>query len=389
VGARGDHIVPRFYLAGFTDDQGMLNVHRRDTRKWWKSKPENAWRIDNYYPGDLDRGVNQRIENAVAPILRDGGFLSERRMPTEHERHMVAEFVASFRVRAQQGHASMDEGKASTARRGVLLAQVHLKDNPDRFTQEIARLEEMLGVMIAGASLDASIADITITSNSAATMQAFYDVLPVPTKLIERMPWAILAAQGDDVFITSDQPLIQESMGPFGRSGMQVSALTPLGFHFLLPLTQKFALAAFLSASADEPGYSDASTALVAHINAETWGQATAFAYASRQDYTGHQLVANYEAQADFLDGAIAKLPEQSQPLAGRILNVLGDSDADAVRDSILAEFCRFHLRDEVEPLLGFVDGLLNSPDHVLPGCEARLKGWLEGLAQILGEGES
>lgn len=104
---RAHHIVPRFWLAGFTENgekDGRLWVTDLKRRKQWPSNPGKIGYINDFYriaEGDLDPVIVEtalsKMEGIIAPILR--GIDRERRAPRRDEMEELFEFIAIQWVR--------------------------------------------------------------------------------------------------------------------------------------------------------------------------------------------------------------------------------------------------------------------------------------------------
>jgi hypothetical protein len=104
---RAHHIVPRCWLAGFTEtgeNDGKLWVTDLSRKKQWLSTPDNSGHIRDFYrasdpsldPVAVETALS-RMEAIVAPILK--AIDRERRPPREDELSEILQFMAIQFVR--------------------------------------------------------------------------------------------------------------------------------------------------------------------------------------------------------------------------------------------------------------------------------------------------
>jgi hypothetical protein len=104
---RAHHIVPRCWLAGFTEsgeNDGKLWVTDLSRKKQWLSTPGNSGHIRDFYrvsdpsldPAAVETALS-KMEAIVAPILK--AIDRERRPPHEDELSEMLQFIAIQFVR--------------------------------------------------------------------------------------------------------------------------------------------------------------------------------------------------------------------------------------------------------------------------------------------------
>lgn len=366
--------MPRFYLEGFTSlPSGRRNpcvfVFDKEQGRCYPRSPEEVWKLANYYdiqgvdgePDDVLDRVNREVETKASPLFKEGSFLARRAWPDAKERALLAWFAGMLEVRGPELHDLMGEFYVDAAMKGLIVSQHNCKGRPEVFESAVRSIEAQLGVRITGATLE-DVSQAKIEPGMDAIKVGFFQTMDVPQRLFGRMPWTILVAQGDDVFITSDRPLIRENLSPLGRPGFLVDELNEHGFSYILPLTQKFAVATHLELGGKDRGFVAADTKLVTMVNAEVWGRAPRYRFAPREDFTGRDVIAGLERLNHFLTAAVAALSEEAQHIAHQIPHELSHSSVEeaekAAADILQDPSWRLEL-DDIQQVLGFIDLLI------------------------------
>src|SRR5215217_2573068 len=115
---RQHHILPEFYLAGFTDTgtrDGTLHVFDYRRGKRYRSKPRQVARERDFYRVDVP-GLHPNImedelaaqESAFAPVLRR--VLADRTVHGPEELGHVLSFVALIHARSLKGRERLSLG---------------------------------------------------------------------------------------------------------------------------------------------------------------------------------------------------------------------------------------------------------------------------------------
>lgn len=371
---RRDHLVPRFYLEGFTSlPSGRRNpcvfVFDKEQKRCYPRSPEEVWRLANYYdikspdgkPDDVLDRVNREIETKASPLFKADGFLARRELPNAEERALMAWFAGMLEVRGPEQHTLMAEGLLEAARKSLVISQHHCKGKPELFENAVRAIENQLGVRITGAMRD-DVSQVMIEPGVDGIKTGFFHTMDVPQKLFGRMPWTILVAQGDDVFITSDRPVLRENISLLGRPGFVNGELNQHGFHYVLPLTQKLVVATHCESGGTDRGFVNATTAMVTMVNAEVWWKAPRYRFVPREDFTGREVIAGQERLSGFLTTEAATLSEEAQRVVRLISYELSHESVEAVEKAaaeILQDPWSRLERNDVQQVIQFVDRLM------------------------------
>lgn len=395
---RRDHLVPRFYLEGFTSlpsgrRKPCVFVFDKEQKRCYPRSAEQVWKLANYYdikgsdgePDDVLDRVNREIETKASPLFKAGGFLVRRDAPNERERELISWFAGMMDVRVPELHSLMAEGLQDAVRRGLVMAQWHCKGEPGRFENAVRSLERQLGVRITGATLD-DLSRVMIDPEIDDIKTSAFQAIDIPRALFCQMPWTILVAKGEDVFITSDRPLLRENLSPLGRPGFVMHDLNQYGFSFILPLTQKYAVATHCEMDGEDRGFVDATTDMVTMVNAEVWWSAPRYRFAPREDFTGREVITNQENLSGRLASETATLSKEAKRVVKLISYELSHGSVEAA-DKAAAEILHdpwWRLdQGDVQQMIQFVERLIANLAGLPKAWADRLPWWRRKLIEF------
>lgn len=284
---RRHHFVPRFLLAGFTNDDGVLFVHDlRRRRPPWPVRPEGAAHQRDFYrvdvpgePPSLAEDALSEMESAAAPLLRR--VIDEQALPTGVERETLLWFVALLAVR-------VPKQRAETSRFATDLMKLKLEAilaSPERYAAHIERLRKA-GKDVSGLSreeLQEALRDPAITMQMDKTWsvgQMFEAVKTLAPAVVARQ-WSVLVARPEAPnFICSDHPVSLLARRPS-------PGFRPLGWAMpdtfaFVPLSERIGLYGLLDVHVPErlPV-----TRMVAEMNTATLATADKYIYSAGEDF--------------------------------------------------------------------------------------------------------
>lgn len=235
-GPRAHHYVPVFYLKGFIDPwifrrqkRIVLWVYERG-REVRRSTPANEAHQKDFYVhemGSIETGLG-KIEGHVAPIFDD--VLEKRRFLTNQEKSEMAHFISLMFMRGPSGRGFVDELGARLMKHETLkLAKDEVEFR--KLYEEASRDE---GIPVSADTLrewvlkgEFEVVQKSPGYNLRMALECSTDI----GNVMEELDWQLLYTATDDLFITSDSPVVSlESDGRgkaiigagFGRPGVEV-----------------------------------------------------------------------------------------------------------------------------------------------------------------------
>lgn len=250
------HLVPRFYLEGFTDPDvpsghcPFVWLLGFATGSWKRKSPRNVATSPDYYllangSENKDESCEQflsRIESVAAPVIRSLNTLCEPL--SEKDRRAIAWFAALMEARlpARIRHVQGFVGEVTKATFSRLWH--HFRNDPGSFERFRSRYREQTGrddlAGFLSDSMDPARFHIEATKEF---------VLPIILASVRHLAiglmvlkWCLLVCQDQDVFITSDNPC--HRFDPPETPPLLRGGLANEGVEFTLPLTSRVALLA-------------------------------------------------------------------------------------------------------------------------------------------------
>lgn len=247
TGAKKQHYVPRFYLAGFAEDNLLSRLDRR-SGKITSRTPDHTARIPNLYTFE-DHKERRRydmevllahFEDKAAPIILK---MAARERITVDEREQLTAFIAFSALRTP---AAIEEAKVVHA--GFVKARARLLLSDERKVLHL--LHELNGPGADAAKLQKEAASVAqMVRDGAYTVEVDGGValgkslrnFDAIAKSIFSRDWMVFhATEGSEGFLTTDQPVVLATTSSADRRA-------PLGYgsahaQVLFPLTHSCAL---------------------------------------------------------------------------------------------------------------------------------------------------
>lgn len=270
------HLIPAFYLAGFTSTgtkDGVLHVFDYERRKRFKTTPLKAFRETDFYRIDLPEADPNEIETAlarhemvVAPFVQK--IASSGRADDRREVGEALALAASIMVRSRWARKLIRERVATDLVRRLR-----------RNTITPAEWNRLRDAMLSGGSPELDVPDY---ENAIYKARSGYWLPPVPpTAHAEAIPhlqpeimkalhgrdWELHAASSLEQggFICSDAPLTWGDLGE--RLGGRLRSLSDPDVEVTFPLSKNVALVSYPGAY---NGNREATDEVVARVNART-----------------------------------------------------------------------------------------------------------------------
>jgi hypothetical protein len=282
---RNHHIVPQFYLAGFTDtgmDDGTLYVYDYFQAKSYRASPKQACRERDYYrleepgvdPNELE-GELSRVEGEIAPVLR--AVIDRGKIAHGSEVGSLLSLAALIHARNRRGRHQLAEFLSGSltshlAERAIPREKWEkIRASQSRFgAGELPDYEEAVELAAANEWRAPAPQILLKTMISDAQRMLMESLLP--------RRWDLMRADPDDCggFITSDSPLA------WGDIGDSAASLTDEPIEITFPLAKSLALVSHVGAHSAN---CDAVPEIVAHINSRTHMMSTGLLFHPEPDF--------------------------------------------------------------------------------------------------------
>lgn len=212
------HIVPRWYLEGFTDsNSGLLHVCDRLTKRYRAQKPNKVMRVNKYYrqewaPEGIDPYILERLAGELIEPKAKDAFRRLLKMPpdfTPEETAITLVYLEFQRVRVPR--------QAKMAKH-LIESSIFMQANPD----------------FISAYLDGK-----ITISDSARFEYMRQLSGRIIPYFARMKWDIVKAPKGSSFITTDSPVsfYNPELPPPAEAGLKFA-----GTKVLFPLSSKLIL---------------------------------------------------------------------------------------------------------------------------------------------------
>lgn len=240
-GAKEQHYVPRFYLAGFARDNLLWRLDRRNG-KLVSRTPEHTARIPNLYTFQDNQGRRRydievlfnHYETIAAPLILK---LAARQQISPIEREQMTAFIALAVLRTP---AAIEEAKVVHAGFVKTRAQIELSDE----TKTLNWLRKMrgpgadeAGIREEAASVTQMVRDDSYTlevDNEFAVGKSLRNFEAVANSIVERDWMVLYAPENSEGFLTTDHPVVLTSVSsellrqPLGYGSLHAQVLFPL-----------------------------------------------------------------------------------------------------------------------------------------------------------------
>jgi len=250
VGPKEQHYVPRFYLAGFAENNLLSRLDRRNG-KIASRTPEHTARIPNLYTFE-DHQERRRYdievmfshyEGKAAPIILK---MAARDRIDVNEREQLTAFIALTALRTP---AAIEDAKVVHAGFTKAHARLHLSDerralhwlremneaglNEDRLREEAVSVAQM----VRDDSYTVEVDGVFALGNSLRNFGA------IAKSIIERDWMVLYASEDSDGFLTTDHPVVLTTTSsalrraPLGYSSAHAQVLFPLAHNCALVIS--------------------------------------------------------------------------------------------------------------------------------------------------------
>lgn len=230
------HYIPKFYLKGFTDKDGVLWVYEKGKNAPRNSTPKNEACLDNYYTftdrGYADSGTETilgKIESHIAPTVKK--LANPQFKMSDQQRSELYTFLASMfvRVPAYRDYANQQFGEHMKA-----LTQDQAR-NRTKFYEMISVFEKNTGQRVENPEKlreFAASGNYTVSQESVGynILITFRSCLAISEILEAEYSHDLIYAPANSAFLSCDNPIATIRPGTNGQAW--------IGAGFSLPRTQ-------------------------------------------------------------------------------------------------------------------------------------------------------
>ena len=244
-GPKKQHVVPRFYLDGFSRD-GLLSVYDRQKNEFRIQTPHNTGAITHYYTFTDAEGRRRYdlehlmcdYEGKAAQIIRK---LSAKERLTDEERSDMAIFVAIMGFRTPDQIESMKEANGQMIKRlsqmifgSDKLAKIAVRQNPKNADLSEAEIEQQAKQLREFVERD----QFTVETDHQWALGMSMNMFAKVADILVQRDWVVMHRENEKrSFITSDAPLILTLMQPRPNSFYGVGYASSDAM-IVFPLTQ-------------------------------------------------------------------------------------------------------------------------------------------------------
>lgn len=215
--SRRHHIVPQFYLAGFTDSgkkDGLLWVLDMNELRQWRGKPKNVAFQTNFYllklPGiktDIVERVFQKLESKVAPIIRK--IINTKTLPIDEDYSILITWVALMALKTPRFRSIYEEPMVEIGKfvlQSMLANSEHWETTKKRMKRDGYKVDNETNYEDMKRFVESD--DYTIRLSQECHVELLFDAVNeiIPSLMTRR--WSLLFVKDkSDEFICSDSPV--------------------------------------------------------------------------------------------------------------------------------------------------------------------------------------
>ena len=239
--------MPKFYLKGFADKQGMLWVYEKGKNAPRASKPKAEANRENYYvftdrgtPDDGAEKLLSKVESIVAPTIRK--LANPQFKMNDQQRGELYAFVALMFVRVPAYREFIDKTMSEMMKR---FAVSQAKDS-EKFYGAVKEMEAETGKPLADVEKLRAIAmsgdyEVTQASVGFNLLMIFQTSLKICEVFETQYRHDIIYAPPGTFFPTSDNPIATLEPDTEGRASMG-GGITRPGNQVIFPLNKRACL---------------------------------------------------------------------------------------------------------------------------------------------------
>ncbi len=245
TGPKKQHVVPRFYLDGFSRD-GLLSVYDRQKHEFRIQTPQNTGAITHYYTFTDAEGRRRfdlehlmcEYESKAAQIIRK---LSDKQRLTSEERSDMAIFVAIMGFRTPDQIESLKAANGQMIKRvsqmifgSEKLAKIAVRQYPKNSDLTETEIEQQAKQLREFVERD----QYTVETDHQWALGMSMNMFAKVAEILVQRNWVVMHRDSEKrSFITSDAPLVLTLMQPKPNSFYGVGYASSDAM-IVFPLTQ-------------------------------------------------------------------------------------------------------------------------------------------------------
>jgi hypothetical protein len=257
-----NHYVPKFYLKGFTDEQNSdkVYVYEKGKNEAFQTQVKSIGNELGLYTDELETVLANDIENATNPILQK---LRDFQNITTDEKYTLSRYMITMRLRVPKLRNWLIEKSPKFLDETFYSIEGQLRDLAARHPDKTDLVEQRIQ----------DLRDMRVNKADELVREVWLKNIPVSmdkrtVQTLAKMEWRFMHYEGEQFFLTSDNPLFYfESIG----IGNEKSEVT-------FPLAKNLVLWAKWQMNIP-PGFHRARTQFVKGVNRRTISSAMKYIF--------------------------------------------------------------------------------------------------------------
>lgn len=262
----GDHYVPRYYLKGFSHNNGKtIYVYDKTERRCFATQVKSIANETDFYSPAVEEYLANIIETPANDVLKK---IRKRVAISAYEKQILSAYMTCMMKRVPKGKEKLKElasGTAEAVRQKIdILLNVAAAEQPDK-NEFIEKRRAEIGEIIDKYAKDPP-KEIWLTNLPP-------EKSPRVLAALSSMTWQFLTFDGYPAFLSSDNPLFFFTSMGIGKPESEVTF--PISSNITLWATWRLDL---------KEGYFPTNSQVVKELNRRTCSVATRYAFHSKPE---------------------------------------------------------------------------------------------------------
>lgn len=262
----GDHYVPRYYLKGFSQNDGKtIYVYDKSERRCFATQVKSIANETDFYSPEVEEYLASTIETPANEVLKK---IRDRVAISSKEKQVLTAYIVCMMKRVPEGKERLKNlapGTAAAVRQKIdILLNVAAAEQPDK-REFIEKRRGEIGEIIDRYAKDPP-KDVWLTNLPP-------EKSPRVLAALSSMTWRFLTFDAYPAFLSSDNPLFYFTSMGIGKPESEVT----------FPISSSIALWATWRPDLRE-GYFPTNSQVVKELNRRTCSMATRFIFHSQSE---------------------------------------------------------------------------------------------------------